>query len=144
MKAQEYLEELILDCEKRLKYSEKLQEENPGLFQKVTDLGDVSMEEMNKIFTASVFMADTKTIFQKIASFVYFMDKSDIELNLENLNKVKGLSAFVSEHTPFEFRTVEESEGIYKVKEDEVNTQILNNFKKSFNTISKIVQDDEG
>lgn len=141
MSPQEYFEILIEDCDKKMTVSEKAQKEHPGLFTEISNIQEIKEEEYTQIFEISAFVNDAKTSFQKIAIFLFFMEKLGIEIDTSSTNNIKGLIEFISEYKPFDFRTVENVDGITELKNDETNAEVYKNFKQNFKTMLNLKSD---
>ena len=90
---------------------------------------------MNEFFKTSQIINDTQTIFSKIASYIYFCNKINIELNIENLSNVKGLSEFITSYKPFNTDYLITSEGKTDIRDKKENKFKLNEFKKNIKNI---------
>ena len=69
------------------------------------------------------------------------MEKLGIEIDTSSANNIKGLIEFISEYKPFDFRTVENADGITELKNDETNAEVYKNFKQNFKTMLNLKSD---
>jgi hypothetical protein len=145
MTAQEYLEKLIEDCRIYSEKSTEYKDVYAKLFPNLTGEQDVKSrisnmndDELFEYFKSSQVMLDIQTIYNKLASFVYFCKNTGVDLDLEKMNEVNGLTNFVSNITPFNTEYITTSEGGIKEKNIKQFKSKFEEFKKSLGIVIKM------
>lgn len=135
MEAQKYLEILVNEAktfmEKTIMYRRAFdtmfQDVKPEEVQdKIYNFDD---DKLREYFQSSEILIDSQIIFQKIASFIYFTKALKIELDLEPLSQVNGLLDFITNHKPFETRSIITPEGELQEKNNKVSDAKFKEFK---------------
>lgn len=130
-KEQEYLNSIIDELnlyvknmdEYRTSMEETFRESktHKEVLKKIHDMGD---KELYTYFKNSQIMLDTTTMFNKVASFIYFQSKLGNELDLSKLTEVDRLAEYISNNKPF---TVD-----FIVQEDSLSERDKKELEKKF------------
>lgn len=139
MESQIYLDDLIKEAGRYIHKTNEFREKFPEFFNNYTGESILSMsdDKMSEFFKTSQIINDTQTLFNKISSFLYFCKKVNIDLNIEKLTDVKGLSEFISSYTPFQTDYLITESGEMNIVNKKENSLKLEEFKKSIKNLIK-------
>lgn len=136
MDAQEYLNSIISSIKVLSEKTNIIKQEHPEYF--TSDVSNV--ENIEDLLKSSLIINDLKTSFEKVADFLYFCNKLDIEIDKSVLGDVSGLSSFVTSYNPYESNTSVNSNGELNIIMDNYSEK-LDMFKKTYNALEKITND---
>lgn len=146
MKAQEYLDSLIEECrvynDKSMVYRDiysKLFPDLQGQNEVKTKIKTMNDEELFEYFKASQVMLDVQTIYNKVASFIYFCKYTHVELDLTRLEEMTSLANFIASFVPFNTEFITTSEGEIKEKNNKEFQRKFIDFKKAIGNVIDLV-----
>ena len=136
MESKDYFNELIEETKNYINKTEDLRKEFREFFNNYSAKNILSMsdDKLNTFFKTSQILNDTQIIFTKIASFIYFAKRLNIELDLDNLSEVKGLQDFIQSYNPFSTDYIITSEET-EIRDKKQNIIKFEEFKKNVKNI---------
>lgn len=133
MEAQEYLKKTAQELSSFMEASDKNREKFPEFFNNYSkeSLLTIDDEKMDSFYKTSQVLNDTQILFTKLASFIYFCKKINIELDLSEVIQIKGMSDFLSIYEPFATDNTIDEEGEFKIKDLKKDAFKSKEFKKN-------------
>lgn len=133
MEAQEYLKKITQELSSFMEASDKNRENFPEFFNNYSkeSLLTIGDEKMDSFYKTSQVLNDTQILFTKLASFIYFCKKINIELDLSEVIQIKGMSDFLSIYEPFTTDNTIDEEGEFKIKDPKKDVVKYKEFKKN-------------
>ena len=139
MTAQEYLNELTEDLKNFMEVRNKSMLELDNIFKNKGAKNDqdvmeilkqdkLSEDELDKYYDISQIVTDTNILSRKICDFIQFNRIVNNELELEEVQKIPGFNAFLSDYLPYQTTFVVTPEKLTK----ETNTEEYNTNKAMF------------
>lgn len=116
---QKYLETLVEDSKKRVKKYAEVRKSDSYLFSEIEDFSLLDDDKhLDKLYNVSIMHNDVIKSFQKIASFLYFMNAIGMDnIDTSVIQEAQGLPEFISTHSPFEMFSYIDEDDNFKLKD---------------------------
>ena len=145
MEAQIYFEEILKESSVLYAKMEEYKSKYPEFFSNFSKetISTLSDERLTEFFKISQIINDNQILFNKIASYIDFCKKIEIDLDMSKLPDINGLTKFISNFSPFETDFIVTSDENIEIKNKKENEIKFKSFKDNLLNILKIGMTDE-